>query len=160
MRFQNPNLTFFTYKKRAVIIEKLKNQFGIDDMKGIILRRGNERLFLYQGALSPKNIGKLEDTVPVERVGIYFGKVMDATDEIRLSIDGVQLFKDQITKNIIELDEKQADEWMHGNELLMKTGKNNFVILKYKDNLLGCGKASAEKITNFIPKNRRLKERG
>ena len=27
------------------------------------------------------------------------------------------------------------------------------------DNLLGCGKASAEKITNFIPKNRRLKEK-
>ena len=31
--------------------------------------------------------------------------------------------------------------------------------MKYKDNFLGTGKASENKISNFIPKNRRLKEK-
>ena len=35
-----------------------------------------------------------------------------------------------------------------------------FVIIRYKDEFLGTGKASEEKISNFIPKNRRLKEKG
>ena len=35
--------------------------------------------------------------------------------------------------------------------------KHGFLAMKQKDDFLGTGKASAEKIGNFIPKNRRLK---
>ena len=48
---------------------------------------------------------------------------------------------------------------MKGNELEIQTGKKGFLIIKYKNDFLGCGKASEPKITNFIPKNRRLKEK-
>jgi len=47
---------------------------------------------------------------------------------------------------------------MKGNELEIKTGKKGFLIMKYKNNFLGCGKASELKIGNFIPKSRRLKK--
>ena len=46
-----------------------------------------------------------------------------------------------------------------GEELQIETGKKDLLILKYKDDFLGCGKASEKKITNFIPKNRRLKSK-
>ena len=48
---------------------------------------------------------------------------------------------------------------MMGRELLIKTGKRGFLIMKYNDDFLGTGKASEEKIGNFIPKSRRLKNR-
>ena len=48
---------------------------------------------------------------------------------------------------------------MKGHELPIKTGKHGFLIMKHGEDFLGTGKASEEKIGNFIPKNRRLKER-
>jgi len=48
-------------------------------------------------------------------------------------------------------------EWMYGSELLINTGYRQFIILRYNGNLLGCGKASEQKVSNFIPKSRRLK---
>jgi len=46
---------------------------------------------------------------------------------------------------------------MQGSELQITTGKKGYIIIKYKNDFLGTGKASENKITNFIPKNRRLK---
>ena len=75
-------------------------------------------------------------------------------------MEGVQMLKDQIKKNIIELDEKQAEGWMKGEDLDIQTQKRGFVILKHKDDFLGCGKASEYKIGNFVPKSRRLRNKG
>ncbi|MFC1710905.1 hypothetical protein ACFLZJ_01995 [Nanoarchaeota archaeon] len=144
-------------KEKAEIEEKLKNQFGIKKLPGILLRRGRERIFLYQGSFSAKQIKELEFNVPTERIGIYFAKLVK--DKIRLSIEGVHLLKDQINKNIFELDEEQAEQWMQGQELLIQTGKRDFLIMKFGEDFLGCGKASDEKIGNYIPKSRRLKNR-
>jgi len=64
---------------------------GVTKVNGIFVKKGTERLFLFQGDLTQKQIHNLEQTIPIERVGIYFGKIIH--DEIRLSIDGVQLLK-------------------------------------------------------------------
>jgi len=157
MTRQNPPMKIFTSKEKEKLVAQLNKQFGIKEIEGIFSMRGQERLFLFSGDFSIKQIREIESTLPIERVGIYFGKFMD--NKVRLSIEGVHALKSQITKNIFELDDEQLDLWMKGNELNIKTGKHDFLIMKYKDNFVGCGKASAEKITNFIPKNRRLRER-
>ncbi len=149
-------LKILNSNQKQDIVNKLKKQFGIENIKGIFVQHGAERLFLFQGELTQRQIHELERTIPIERVGVYFGKIIH--DEIRLSIEGVHLLKNQITKNIFELDKEQAELWMKGNELEIQTGKKEFVIIKYKDDFLGCGKASELKITNFIPKSRRLKK--
>lgn len=144
--------------EKTEIEKELREQFGIGKVPGMIVQRGREKLFLFSGSFDKKQIKDLERAVVIERMGIYFGKVEDWG--VRLSIEGTHILKDQIKENIFELDEEQAEEWMMGRELQIKTGKKGFVIIKYKDDFLGCGKASEEKITNFIPKNRRLKEKG
>ena len=48
---------------------------------------------------------------------------------------------------------------MSGSEILIKTNLKGFVIIKHKKDFLGSGKASENKIGNFIPKERRLKKR-
>jgi len=145
-------------KKFGEILKQLNNDFGIETIPGILLIRGAERIFLYQGDLTMEEISEVEKTFVIERIGVYFAK--EQNGEIRLSLEGVHILKDQIKNGIFELDEKQAEEWMHGSELNIKTGKRQFLIMKYKDYFLGTGKASSEKISNFIPKNRRLKFKG
>lgn len=144
-------------KEKTKIKKTLKEQFGIKEIPGMILKRGKERIFLYQGSLSNNEIKNLEKATFVERVGVYLAK--DEPNGIRLSIEGSQILKDQITKNVVELTKKEVETWMMGYEVLKKSGLKGVVIIKYKNDMLGSGKASEEKITNFIPKSRRLKDR-
>lgn len=151
------SLKILNKNEKQEIIDKLNKQFGIQKVKGMLSMKGRERLFLFQGNLNSKQIKKLEHTIPIERVGVYFAKTIN--DNIKLSIEGIHLLKDQITKNIFELNNEQAEDWMKGQELDIQTGKRGFLIMKHKDDFLGTGKASEKKITNFIPKSRRLKEK-
>jgi len=144
-------------EEKKQIEEKLKEQFGINEILGLLIESRTDRILLFQGNLNEKQIQKLERTLPIEKVGVYFATKIISENKIRLSIEGTQILKGQIKKNIFELNEQQAKEWMMGRELEIKTGKSDFLIMKYKDNFLGTGKASELKIGNFIPKNRRLK---
>lgn len=150
-------LKILNKKEKQEIEKKLNHQFGIQKIPGVILSRGRERLFLFSGNFNEKQIKNLEKIVPVERIGVYFAKIVDW--QIRLSIEGTQILKNQITRDIFELNKEQAEEWMMGRELNLKSGKKGFLVMKYKDDFLGCGKASEHKIGNFIPKTRRLKNR-
>ncbi len=150
-------LKILNLSEKREIEKQLENQFGIQKIPGMLMQKGKERLFLFAGNLDSKDIKKLEEIIIIERIGIYFAKIVG--EEIRLSIEGTQIIRDQIKKNIFELEEENLNLWMSGQDLLLKTGKKGFLAIKYKEDFLGCGKASEEKIGNFIPKNRRLKEK-
>jgi len=156
------NIKILNAKEKKRILNKLNEQFGIEKIPGQIIMRGKERLFLYSGYYNESQIKELSKISIIERIGVYFGKIIQDREgeKIRLSIEGSQIFSKQITKNIFELpSEEDVEEWMLGRELLIKTGKRDFLVMKYKNDFLGTGKASQEKITNFIPKNRRLREK-
>lgn len=144
-------------EEKAEIESKLHEQFDIDSIPGMIIMRGEERLFLFSGDFSERDIDRLEKCTFIERMGVYFAKV--ERGQVRLSIEGSQILKRQIKKNIFQLDSSQAEEWMKGRELPIKTGEHGFLVMKHGSDFLGTGKASEEKIGNFIPKNRRLRER-
>lgn len=150
-------LKFLNKIEKQEIIEKLNEQFGIKEIPWVLAKWGGERILAFSGEISEKEIENTRKIAILEGIGLYFAKEEYG---LRLSLEATQLLKNQITKNIFELDEKQAGEWMKGHELNISTGKKGFLIMKYKDYFLGCGKASENKISNFIPKERRLKERG
>ena len=150
-------LKFFSKNEKERLIAQLKKQFGIKEIPWKIARFGKERIIVFSGNISEKEIFELDRFARIEGIGVYFGK--EQNDEIRLSIEGVHLLKNQITKNIFELDEKQAEQWMMGQELSITTDKKGFFIMRYKNDFLGTGKISQNKISNFIPKGRRLKYR-
>lgn len=141
------------------ILNKLGEQFGIKEIPGELFMMGKERLFLFSGSFGKKQIKKLGSLIVIERIGIYFAKIDEHSNNLRLSIEGVQILKDQITKNIFEIPEELVERWMKGQELNIKTGKRGFLIMKHNNDFLGSGKASEEKIGNFIPKIRRLREK-
>lgn len=151
-------IKFLNKIEKESLMKKLEEQFGIKEVPGQLARFGKERIVLYSGSVSEKEIIIIDELARVEGVGLYFAK--EQPDGIRLSIDGANLVKDQITKNIFELNEKQAEQWMLGQEIPLEPKETNFkgfVIIKFKDDCLGTGKASELRITNFVPKPRRLK---
>lgn len=63
------------------------------------------------------------------------------------------------TKNIIVLDEQQMKWYFSGADLDMDLGgENRFVLLKFKDDFIGCAKYKEGKLLNFMPKEQRTNE--
>jgi len=96
----------------------------------------------------------------VNSMGVYLGELK--RDALRLSIEGSQLIGPKSTKNVVELDKKELREWLKGNNIELKnkdieTGAFVIIKSKDKDDFLGTGRYSQEKIFNFVPKVRRLR---
>ena len=93
----------------------------------------------------------------VENVGLYFAR-WDGK-EVRLSIEGSQIVGKKAKKNVLELSEDEAMEWMRGKNLEVgeRSVEEGFVILKHKDDFLGCGRYKNGRILSFVPKWRRIK---
>lgn len=141
-----------TDKKK--IIEQLNNQFGILEVPCLLIQFGQEKIRAYSGVLSKEELYYLDREIRIENIGLYFAKWEN--EEIRLTLDGVQLLKNQITKNIVEINDNQANEWLKGLDLNIQT-EYGWKVLKHNNEFLGCGKSTSEKITNFMPKERRIK---
>tara|TARA_Y100000310_G_scaffold341643_1_gene441464 strand:- start:1301 stop:1747 length:447 start_codon:yes stop_codon:yes gene_type:complete len=141
-----------TPKKK--IINQLNEQYGISTLQYLLLQFGKEKIRAYSGNLSTEELNVLDANLRIENIGLYFAK--EQNDGIRLTLDGVQLIKHQITKNILEINNQQAQDWLKGNDLLIKSD-NAFKIIKNNNEFLGCGKSTGERITNFVPKERRVK---
>lgn len=139
-------------KKR--ILEQLNEQFGIKKIPHLLVRFGKEKIRAFSGSLSSDELRTLDKYLRVETVGVYIAK--QHPDGIRLTIDGVGIFKDQVCKNVLEVDDNEAKEWFKGNDLIIELDRG-FKVLKNDGELIGCGKSTGEKITNFTPKERRVK---
>ena len=140
--------------QKRKILKQLNEQFGITNLPYLLLRFGKEKLRAYSGNLSVEELNKLDSTLRIENIGLYFAK--QQIDGLRLTLDSLTLLKPQITKNILEIDNTQAEKWLKGQDLEIKSD-NNFKVLKYQNELIGCGKSTGERITNSIPKERRIK---
>jgi len=143
-----------TSADKKKIIEQLNSQFGITELPYLLIQFGQEKIRAYSGVLSKEELYYLDREIRIENIGLYFAKYEG--DEIRLTLDGIQLLKNQITKNIIELNDEQANEWFKGLDIEIQVGYG-WKVLKHNNELIGCGKSTSEKITNFMPKERRIK---
>ena len=114
-------LKFLSKKEKQEIENKLKEQFGIKEIQGILIKRGEERIFLFQGNFAQNQIKSLEQEIPIERAGVYFAK--EQNEKIRLSIEGVQILKDQIDKNIFKVRRVKNQLLQLGKKLI---GSNFF----------------------------------
>jgi NOL1/NOP2/fmu family ribosome biogenesis protein len=141
-------------KDKKELLERLEKQYGITSLPGDILKFGEDKYKLFSGKISSDKLLILDKELRIENAGLYFAK--NEPDGIRLTLDGLQILKDQITKNILDLNDNDAKEWLKGNEIYIKAEKG-FKVLKNNSELIGCGKATGEKIANFMPKERRVK---
>lgn len=150
---------FLSKQEEKKIKEQLK-EFGIEKIPFLLLKFGKDRIRAYSGSFDGEELNRISDNVFLELIGLYFGK-FDG-DELRLSLDALHLLKEQISNRIIEIDEKQKEDYLEGKDIDIKdkqkeeawNGRGYFVV-KYKEDILGMAKIVNGFIKNYLPKERR-----
>ena len=147
-------MKLLTSPEKKKIIEQLNKQYGITNIPFELIRFGEEKLRIFSGNLSKEQLITFDKELRIENCGLYFAKMEH--DGIRLTFDGIQIFKNQISRNILNLTEEQANDWLKGNEIQINA-ERGFKILKFGEEFIGCGKSTGIKITNYMPKERRVR---
>jgi len=146
------NLKILNKKEVKNIFSIIKKQFGADvDLDYVFLISNKNKIYIVNKEAFDLDLDKLR----INSFGLYFGELRD--DGLRLSIEGSQLIGPEAKKNVLELDEKQAREWLKGYDSSLKLKEKGFVIIKHKNDFLGCGKIVQNKVLNYVPKTRRLR---
>jgi NOL1/NOP2/fmu family ribosome biogenesis protein len=156
--------------KKKKFIEGIED-LGVKKIRELLIRVGNERIRAYSGNLSVDEIMGIWRILPIEGVGLYVGK--DFVDrsgvrEVRLSVDGMHVWKEQITEKILVLTAEQEVEWFKGKNVDLteeQTSKfkdtKGFIAVKSSDSkdFVGTGKVGdgAKVLYGFLPKERRRK---
>jgi len=143
-------LKILNKKEIKKILSLIKKQWNADvNLDYAFLMNEKGRIFVVN-----KEIAKVElSKIRINSVGMYFGMV--GSEGLRLSIEGSQIVGPKAKNNVLELNEKEAREWLRGEDLLKKAEKG-FLIIKRKDDFLGTGKSTGEKVLNFVSKGRRV----
>lgn len=142
-------MKFLNNKQTKNILSMIKARWGCDFPKDYVFIQNKEKILIVN-----KDIAKLDfEKIRVNRVGLYVAEI--SNDEIRLSIEGSQMIGKKAIKNVLDLQEQEARDWIRGNDLDIEAPKG-FFIIKYKNDFLGSGKSMGDKILNFVPKTRRI----
>ena len=144
-------LKILNRKEKKKIFEIFNNQWGIKSKTdATFLMNRKNRLYIVNTDVLNFELEK----VRIDTLGLYVGELIN--NEIRLSIEGSQLFGKAATKNIVELNEKQRMIWLKGYDLPLEQEGITFQIVKSGNDFLGCGKIRNGNLINFVPKIRRL----
>ena len=153
MNKEKTNIKLINRKDVKEIKKMISDQFGFDDgLDYSFFQNDKGRVFIVTKDISNIDFERLK----INNIGLYFAQIKNG--RIRLSIDGSQLIGGLCSKNVLEVDDKKSEEWMRGEEITteIQLKDNEFYIIKNKNDFIGSGKASGNRILNFIGKPRRL----
>ena len=149
------NIHFLNSGERKRLIADLQERFGISKINYLLLEAGKGKMRAFSGDMSKEEILQLSEIARVELIGIYFAR-RDEMSGLRLSVDGAILLKDEIDKNVIEIDKAQVASWMRGEDLQIEIEKGVYVV-KHGRDVLGCGFSNGKKVYNYVPRERQVR---
>jgi len=142
--------------EKRYLLERLRSQHGVEDaFEGLVLlKAGQGRI----RAVTREAFELAQKLRKVQQVGLYVVKLMKG-DAI-LSIEGSQLLNGDIKKNVIDLDERLAREWMKAAPIeSSQLYTSKYVVAKCGNLYLGSGRFSRDgKIYPQVAKWRRIPE--
>jgi len=150
---------------------KILNRRGIEEIERIVERNYGAKLnldcyvVLIVGVekkiwLASREILKIElEKLSINSIGFYFGK-LKRNDKIHLSTEGSQIVGRFAKKNIVELGEESAENFMKGmdvkNMSRIDCEPHNFVLVRSGKDFLGCSLLTENELQNLLPKSRRI----
>ncbi|MBC8500518.1 MAG: hypothetical protein ISS25_03075 [Nanoarchaeota archaeon] len=145
------HLKILNSKETKRILKLLKQQFGFEGKLGFVFLVNNkDRVYVVNRDIERVELEKLR----INALGLYFGTFIKG--ELRLSIEGSQIIGPRAKKNILDINDKEFEIWLKGEDFKMNTDLEGFVLVKYRDDFVGCGKVSNGTLLNYVPKARRL----
>jgi len=142
--------TVLNSREAKKILALIKIQWDADFKTEHSFLLNKQDLYLITREIAGLDFEKLRINSP----GLYFGEIKN--DSIRLSIEGSQLVGKLASKNIIDLDDEEAKQWLSGATLDKQSGCRGYVLIRHNDDFMGTGCAKDGKILNFVPKGRRI----
>ena len=136
-------------KERKLFLKALEKQFGFREPIRYDLFIRKDKIYAMCKEFSSANLKNLN----INSIGLYIAK--KEKNRIRFSIEGSQIIGSKSTKNIFEVT--SPEDWLQGKDIENKSILKNFVLIKYKNDFLGCGFCKNDKVLNYIPKSRRLR---
>ena len=144
-------------KEREEIINYLNDVYGIrkDYFKGktfIYSDKKKEKLWLCSSEIVDFVFGNFR----VDSIGMLFLR-MGAIP--KLTTNAVQLLKDEITKNVVELSNEEVKLLVRGLDVEKDLNvEHSTIVIKRDDDYIGLGLYKDGKIKSLIPKSRRIKK--
>ena len=148
------NVHFIKSKEKKELIQELEKFYGITELPYLLIETGKKKIRAFSGSFTKEDMLELAKITNVEVIGMYIISKKD--EDARISFDSLSILKKHITKNIIEIEESQLNQWIRGHDLDIPKQKG-VIVLKHKDDLVGVGKSNGEKIFNYVPKERKIK---
>ncbi|MFH0831345.1 MAG: tRNA pseudouridine(55) synthase TruB [archaeon] len=154
-----PETKILDRTKKQRITEML-GHYGIERLDYLVIRT-SRKTRMFSGIISKEEIISWLKSISIDNMGLYLASVDEP--EIRLSIDAAHLLSGQISRNIVEISDEQAEKWFHGEEIEVNEKQNGaedgFVIIKNQGDIIGVGKMTKTRVLNYLPKERRIKGR-
>jgi NOL1/NOP2/fmu family ribosome biogenesis protein len=121
----------------------------------LVLLSSEEKIWLASKEIMNLDMRKF----PVNSIGMNFGKIK-RNDKVNLTIEGSQMVGKLATKNVVALDEQEAQKFMQGSDVKPQQEINceyhNFAIVKSGEDVLGSSPLTEEGLQNLLPKSRRV----
>ncbi len=156
------NLTVLNAKERSQIMDFLSDHFGIESgLPNILLMNKDNDLFTVAEEI---DLFPLEN-LKINSLGLYLGEWHHG--ELRMSVEGSQLLGPFASKNLIDLNVEELRSWLTGHDLLFNDHSklaSGYQLMAYPHpitknrDFLSCGRFREDKLLNFIPKARRVKD--
>ena len=144
-------LNILNKKETKKLLAQIEEQWGATlETDCVFLKNEDGKIFIANKEFGTLDLSRLR----INSLGLYIAQ--EADDELRLSIEGSQLIGPLAKKNVLELNDDEASEWLRGTDLDKATDERGFVLIKNSGDFLGCGKATGNKILNYVPKTRRI----
>ncbi len=145
-------LTFLNRKATKPLLESLKEQFGFEgELDYAFVQNTINNIYIVKRDIDVIDTSELR----INNIGMYFAEIQKRGD-LRLSIEGSQLIGPQCTKNVLDLDDTQAQDWMKGYELETTCALKGFVLVRHNGDFMGTGQVKLGKLLNYVPKARRV----
>lgn len=152
----NKELIVLNSKDRKLILKDLESLYGVTELPEGIYFCINKKEKVY---LTTREAFELsQEDLRVNTFGMYFGTIMK--DGFRPSLEGLDMLKSAITKNVLEINEAQFEEWILGSDLEVenKDDDNTYLVIKFGEDFVGIGKLKGNTILNYLPKSRKLQK--
>ncbi|MBS3125247.1 hypothetical protein J4464_02110 [Candidatus Woesearchaeota archaeon] len=147
-----PHMHFLSQKEIKAILQLLEQQFGYHEKLPYVFARSEKnKVYIINEDIKNLDINHIR----MNSVGMYFGEILE--DGIRLSIEGSQMIGPHAQLNITLLDDREMQEWLRGEDIPNHFGLRGYTLIRHKGDFLGCGKATENKILNYVPKTRRIR---
>lgn len=146
------NLSILNSREKKHLVAILKDQYGYTgDLPFVVLKNRKNKLYIVNREIERLT---LEDH-RVDSYGLYIGELYNS--QVRLSIEGAQLIGPHASKNIVELEGEQFEQWMKRFNIPWEEDPGQgFLIVKHKNDFIGCGKFANGAIHNYVSKSRAL----